>query len=229
MREQLQGSRLPRGPDPAQVGPRQRGRLRVVLVGLGPVYVHGLSSGLAAAGMLSSSATDPVSAVNQLRHGIPLVLVVPQEQVATLLVVQRGLPDLAVTVVHVIAAVSVDACSAAFRAGAAGVVAVDAELDHVVDVVRAASVGAALLPAEVVRALCRPQTGPRPQLSPRERQWLRALAESTTVSSLARASGYSEREMYRLLARLYQQLGVSGRTEALLIAERWGLLDLDPA
>ena len=204
-------------------------RLRVVLIGLGPVYRHGLTAGLTAAGMLCSNVPDPAAAANQLRHGIPLVLVVPQQQVAGLLQVQRSLPDPAVHVVHVLPELSVDGCSAALRTGATGVVAVDAELDHVVEVVRAASSGTSLLPAEVARGLCRPQNGPRPQLSVREREWLCRLAESTTVSSLARGSGYSEREMYRLLAGLYTRLGASGRTEALLLAERWGLLDLESA
>ena len=204
-------------------------RLRVVLIGLGPVYRHGLTSGLTAAGMLCSSVADPAAASNQLRHGIPLVLVVPQQQVAGLLLVQRSLPDPGVHVVHVLAELSVDACSASLRTGATGMVAVDAELDHAVEVVRAASDGTTLLPAEVARGLCRPQSGPRPQLSSREREWLCRLAESTTVSSLARGSGYSEREMYRLLAGLYTRLGASGRTEALLLAERWGLLDLESA
>jgi len=44
------------------------------------------------------------------------------------------------------------------------------------------------------------------------------------VTSLARSSGYSEREMYRLLSALYARLGVTTRTEALLRADRWGLL-----
>lgn len=204
-------------------------RLRVVLIGLGPVYRHGLATGLTEAGMLCSAVLDPASAAQQLRHGIPLVLVVPQEHVAGLLAVQRSLPDPVTHVVHVVGALSVDACSAALRAGATGVVAVDAELAHVVEVVRAASLGTTLLPADVARALCRPQSGPRPELSAREREWLCRLADSTTVSSLARGSGYSEREMYRLLAGLYARLGASGRTEALLLAERWGLLDLETA
>lgn len=214
--------------DPVHVADLET-RLRVVLIGLGPVYRHGLSSGLTAAGMLCSSVVDPAAAAGHLRPGIPVVLVVAQDQVAGLLPVQRSLPAPAVNVVHVLTELSVDDCSAALRAGATGLVAVDAELDHVVEVVRAAAVGRSLLPAEVARALCRPQSGPRPQLSPREREWLRRLAESTTVSSLARGSGYSEREMYRLLAGVYTRLGASGRTEALLLAERWGLLDLEPA
>ena len=66
-------------------------------------------------------------------------------------------------------------------------------------------------------------------LSARDVAWLRALADGVTVASLARASGYSQREMYRLLSALYARLGVDSRTEALLRADRAGLLAVDPA
>ena len=64
-------------------------------------------------------------------------------------------------------------------------------------------------------------------LSARDVAWLRALADGVTVSSLARASGYSQREMYRLLAALYARLGADSRTDALLRADRAGLLGTD--
>lgn len=55
-------------------------------------------------------------------------------------------------------------------------------------------------------------------------EWLRSLADSATVGRLARLSGYSEREMYRLLNRVYSRIGAQTRTEALLIAQRRGCL-----
>lgn len=64
-------------------------------------------------------------------------------------------------------------------------------------------------------------------VSPREVMWLRALADGVTVGSLARSSGYSQREMYRLLAALYARLGADNRTDALLRADRAGLLATD--
>ena len=64
-----------------------------------------------------------------------------------------------------------------------------------------------------------------PALGQDERCWLRWLAGGKTVASLAVAACYSEREMYRLLRKLYTRLGASGRTEALLAAQRYGLLD----
>ena len=49
------------------------------------------------------------------------------------------------------------------------------------------------------------------------------------ATSLARTAGYSQREMYRVLAALYSRLGASTRTEALLRADRWGLLNTPTA
>jgi DNA-binding NarL/FixJ family response regulator len=97
----------------------------------------------------------------------------------------------------------------------------------VMAVVRAAAAGQTLLPRQVARGMSRSQTGPVPQLQAHERGWLRHLAESGTMANLATASGYSEREMYRLLGSVYTRLGAANRTEALLLAERWGLLRVE--
>jgi DNA-binding CsgD family transcriptional regulator len=45
------------------------------------------------------------------------------------------------------------------------------------------------------------------------------------VGELAESVGYSERAMYRQLRRLYERLGATNRTEALLQALRRGLID----
>jgi len=83
------------------------------------------------------------------------------------------------------------------------------------------------LPIEAARALSGADGVGRVTLSARDIAWLRALADGVTVGSLARASGYSQREMYRLLAAVYARLGADSRTEALLRADRAGLLATD--
>ncbi|SNQ45906.1 Response regulator receiver protein [Frankia canadensis] len=67
-----------------------------------------------------------------------------------------------------------------------------------------------------------PRLPPPTQLS-----WLRQLAAGSTVSRLAGQIGYSERAMFRQLRGLYQQMGVSGRTEAILRAQEFGWLTPD--
>ena len=81
----------------------------------------------------------------------------------------------------------------------------------------------ACLPATAVQAITGGE-GRRPGFTSHELTWLRKLADGAKVAALARTAGYSQREMYRLLADLYARLGTSTRTEALLRADRWGLL-----
>ena len=107
-------------------------------------------------------------------------------------------------------------CAAALPAGSAE--------EDIVIAVKAAHRALSCLPTTTARALIGALEERTPTLTKSERVWLRALAESVTVSSLARSSGYSEREMYRLLGELYRRLGVTTRTEALLRADRLGLL-----
>ncbi len=96
--------------------------------------------------------------------------------------------------------------------------------DEIVLAVDAAHRELSCLPTTAARTLVGALDDRTPSLTDNERAWLRALARSATVASLARASGYSQREMYRLLGELYRRLGVSTRTEALLRADRLGLL-----
>jgi len=207
--------------------------VRVVLTGLPPIYRHGLSAGLSAAGMtctpLASSAELSELLADQPRipeqGGSAVVVVVPADQALAVLTVLRDVAGDEAPTVHVVEEATAEACAEALRVGATGVVALDAELNQVIGVVRAAAGGQTLLPRQIAKALCRQQAGPVPQLLPRERDWLRHLADSGTVASLARTVGYSEREMYRLLGGVYARLGASNRTEALLLAERWGLLE----
>ena len=204
--------------------------VRVVLTGLPPIYRHGLNAGLSAAGMVCVPAASSKELSSLLSADAPtadgtVVVVMSAQQASTLFPVVREAAGEDALVVHVVEHATAEACAEALREGATGVVAEDAELSHVVSVVRAAADGQTLLPRQVVKGLCRTQAGPVPELLPGERDWLRYLADSGTVASLARTVGYSEREMYRLLGGVYARLGASNRTEALLLAERWGLLE----
>jgi len=210
-------------------------QLRVVLAGLPPIYRHGLAAGFAAAGMVSSplASMAELSAVlaefaDLLANGTGgFVVIVSAEEVPALNSVLGDATVGDVPLVHVVDDATPEASAEALRLGATGVIALDAELSQVIGVVRAAADGQTLLPRQVARSLCRSQVGPVPQLQAKERDWLRHLADCGTVAGLARTVGYSEREMYRLLGGVYARLGASNRTEALLLAERWGLLEDD--
>ena len=195
----------------------------VALVGLSPVYAHGLRLGFTSAG-LRCSAVAAVGDLPPLLDADSLVAVLPHADggaLASLQLPQTG----RLQSVHVLTEGSVQAYADALRAGATGAFSADAELDGVLRVVRSAAAGQTLLPLRVARALSRRRAGSPPELQRHERQYLRRLADGGTVAGLARSAGYSEREMYRLLSAVYARLGATNRTEALLLAERWGLLD----
>lgn len=66
---------------------------------------------------------------------------------------------------------------------------------------------------------------PLPVLDDDERQLLIRLTAGTAIVDIAAEMGYSERSMYRSLARLWDKLGVRGRKEGLRRAAEGGLLD----
>jgi DNA-binding NarL/FixJ family response regulator len=117
----------------------------------------------------------------------------------------------------------------ALRAGATAAIAWNASPDVILDVVRAAVRGYTLLPSPVARAMATGQP-PKPDpdwVTPQEVEWLRLLATGITIQELAGKAGYSERAFYRVLHGLYGRMRIANRTEAILLASRWGLLE-DP-
>lgn len=199
------------------------GQVHVVIVQMPPVYRYGLAALLRAVGM-QCSTTSSAEELRGVLDGSGRRVVVLDAGVAATLPRPRGTTHDSLALVHVVPELTPATYADALRSGATGVVAVDAELHHAVDVIRAAAAGNSLLLAEVARSLCRPPTSPAPQVSVRERAWLRQLGDGATVAGLARSDGYSEREMYRRLSNLYSRLGAANRTGALVLAERWGLL-----
>jgi DNA-binding NarL/FixJ family response regulator len=117
----------------------------------------------------------------------------------------------------------------ALRAGAISAIAWDASPDGIVEVVAAAVRGFTLLPVPVARAIAagEPPNAEPDWISPQEVEWIRMLAAGVTIQELAAKAGYSERAFYRVLHGLYRRMHVGSRTEAILQASRWGLLE-DP-
>jgi len=116
----------------------------------------------------------------------------------------------------------------AYGHGAAGTVDWNADPEEIVAALRAAMEGRTRLPVDVTRALASEWTSlhaPRPEIDDDETEWLVALAAGMTVARLADDTGYSERAMFRRLHDLYGRLGVTSRAEAIVAAERLGLLE----
>lgn len=130
-------------------------------------------------------------------------------------------PEIPIVVVvpHLVSAV----VERALSVGACGVVDVSATSEHLVEALRAAVGWNTLLPRTIALELVR--SGAEGHgLAPRELGWLQHLAHGSTVSDLASCVGYSEREMHRHLARVYALLDARGKTQALLEAQRLGLI-----
>ncbi|SDQ10006.1 LuxR C-terminal-related transcriptional regulator [Quadrisphaera sp. DSM 44207] len=191
---------------------------------MAPVYGHGLCSALAHSGMRSALVPDLEELEAAAGDGATCLLVVPQELGTRALAALDGRRR-RVELVLLLRDDRPSSYLTGLRAGARSFVHPRARLPEVVAVLRGAARGLTLLPPAVVRSLCRPlHTQPAPQLSERERSWLRQIAAGVTVAELAQRSSYSEREMYRLLGSVYRRLGAKNRTEALFTAQRSGLL-----
>lgn len=116
------------------------------------------------------------------------------------------------------------AVAQAIVAGASGAISRYSSPSEVMFALNAGMHNSTVLPLTVVRELVSSQVTEvtEVELEREEVEWLQSLARSTTVARVGEEAGYSEREMYRRLKRMYHKMGVRGRTEALLKASRLG-------
>ena len=111
-------------------------------------------------------------------------------------------------------------------AGAAGYLLKDAEPDEVISAVRTVVTGGAPLDPKAARVLLDSRQAARPaqKLSPREREVLELLATGVPNKQIARRLGIAERTVKAHLTRIFEQLGVTDRTQAAL----WAKTNLPP-
>jgi DNA-binding NarL/FixJ family response regulator len=109
----------------------------------------------------------------------------------------------------------------ALAAGAAGYILKDAGPDEIVAAVRAAAAGEAPLDPKAARVLLDSQRNQRParELSSRETEVLGLLATGLANKQIARKLGITERTVKAHLTSIFQQLGVTDRTQAALWAQ----------
>jgi len=115
----------------------------------------------------------------------------------------------------------------ALRRGVSGLVDLKADGQEVVNAIELAAKGRSALPAETLRVLAEPRArcDLDQSFSGEEVQHLQRLVDGQKVSQIAAQAGRSERDMYRVLARIWAKLGGRDRTEGLVLAARGGLLD----
>jgi DNA-binding NarL/FixJ family response regulator len=110
----------------------------------------------------------------------------------------------------------------ALQAGAEGYLLKHAEPETILSGIREVMAGGSPLDPKAARVLLttRRQARPGPALSERERQVLRLVGEGLPNKSIARRLGITERTVKAHLTSIYQQIGVTDRTQAALWAHR---------
>jgi DNA-binding NarL/FixJ family response regulator len=108
----------------------------------------------------------------------------------------------------------------AIDAGAAGYVLKDSDGAEVVRAIRAAAAGDAPLDPRAARAVLTRHTSASPSssLTPREREVLALVGAGLSNKIIALRLGISEATVKAHLTRIYQQIGVTDRTQAALWA-----------
>lgn len=119
---------------------------------------------------------------------------------------------------------------AALEAGATGYLLKDAEADEVAAAVRAAHRGEMHMNPAVAAGLMRSlraskQTNPLDDLTERERDVLRLVAQGQANKEIALELGINERTARTHVSNILSKLGLSSRTQAALFAVREGLVD----
>ena len=116
----------------------------------------------------------------------------------------------------------------ALEAGASAFVAKDAPADDVVAAARHATVSPrSFTAANLADAMRRRMSPTGPQLSPRELEVLRLLAEGLGVAAIARKLFVSESTAKTHISKIYEKLGAANRAQAIMNAIRADLLTGD--
>jgi DNA-binding NarL/FixJ family response regulator len=113
------------------------------------------------------------------------------------------------------------------RAGAAGYVRKDAEPEILLAAVRAVSAGRTYIDPSVGRALVPARERHAHDLTPRELDVLRRLAQGEANKEIAAALGISEETVKTHVGHVLSKLGVESRGQALVQALKRGLVRLD--
>jgi DNA-binding NarL/FixJ family response regulator len=114
-----------------------------------------------------------------------------------------------------------DRILAALDAGAIGYLLKDAEPGELIGGIRAAARGESPLSPKAARALLTARAErERAELSEREQEVLRCVARGMPNKLIARELGISEKTVKAHLTRVFQQIGVTDRTQAALWAKQ---------
>jgi DNA-binding NarL/FixJ family response regulator len=121
-----------------------------------------------------------------------------------------------------------DAVGQALRAGARGYLVKGAPQAEIIDAIRGVHAGRAVIGAATAKQLdsvfsSSPQHDPFPDLTPRERDVLEALAAGASTTQIAASLGLSGKTVRNHLSNIFTKLRVTDRTQAAIKARAHGL------
>jgi len=182
--------------------------------------------GEAADGRAALAELDALAERDALPDVVLMDLVMPEpDGVATTALVKKAHPGVDVVVVTSFG--EAHRVHGALEAGATGYVLKDADVDEIVEAVRAAHRGEVHLDAAVARVLTRSLVAPRrgvAALTARERDVLVLVAEGRSNRDIGRILSIGERTVQTHLGNVLTKLDLASRTQAALWAVREGLV-----
>lgn len=117
-----------------------------------------------------------------------------------------------------------DEIDEAFKAGAQGFVVKDMPLDRLLDAIRAVHRGEQYIPPEIAARLNQRAISP---LTPREQEVLQLVAKGMSNKDISEKLGLAEGTVKLHLTNILTKLNVSARTQAILVAVKRGLIELE--
>ena len=177
-------------------------------------------------------ARDGAEAVRRARELQPDVILMDllmpgMDGIEATMAIRREMPD--TEVVALTSVLEDDKVYGAIRAGAIGYLLKNTEADELCRAIKAAAAGQVQLsPAAAARLMHQVRAPEAPdELTPRELEVLRLLAEGLANKEIARELSIGEKTVKTHVSNILSKLGVLSRTQAALQAVRMGLVDLD--
>lgn len=196
----------------------------VAVINALPIFRFGMFQALEAADFLPCEVGDVVKWASRSGNCAVVCAIHDESDLDVVVDLSASAPD--AVVLTLVRGSSANLIRESLRVGARSSAPLDAEPDEVVFALTAAMEAKTVLPADIAHELAvgTRSSKPKVKLEERDEDWLQRLAAGSTVADLAEQSGYSTREMFRILANLYRRMGVRTRTEALITASRWGIV-----
>jgi two-component system, NarL family, nitrate/nitrite response regulator NarL len=209
-------------------------RIRVYLADDHPLFLRSIAGAVEERPSLElvGQASDGRQALEEIRRLLPDVAIVDVRMGAMTgpeIVAATTSEGLATRILILSAYLEDDLIYETLAAGAAGYLSKELDREEIMDAVATVAGGQAVVSAAVQTALVRElqRRGPlvRPRLSARELDILSFVAEGKSTPEIAAALHLSAATVKTHLQKIYDRLGVSDRTSAVVVALRRGLLD----